>query len=68
MNHNITLLTELRDKYIKALELMDFNYCFEHRLLCGLCLPMLKIDDTLYLSALLTTLRVDLGLITKSLQ
>lgn len=37
MNHNITLLIELRDKYIKALELKNRDYCIINNLQFGLC-------------------------------
>lgn len=37
MNHNITLLIELRDKYIKVLELKNRDYCIINNLQFGLC-------------------------------
>lgn len=62
---NITLLTELRTKYIRALELKDPAYCLSHSLTCGLCLAMVQ-NHLMGSMSLLYTLYIK-GLITKSL-
>jgi len=56
MNHNINSLIELRDKYIKALELKNRDYCIINNLQFGLCkcinhLPISAglMDDVQYL-------------------
>lgn len=64
MDNNINSLIELRDKYTKALELKNRDYCIVHHLTVGLCSALKNNNYSLDLVHLLHEL-TNRGLITR---